>query len=159
MLVFGKNTTIMTKQLHSVIDSRKGWVTRVEINPEALEELKFWAFNADHMNIRNFVYPTQPLQIVVFSDTSSVGCGSYISINVVPMAHRNFTEIEMKQSSTWRELVSVKFALQNFLHQIINAHVKLYTDNKAVSFIVDSGSNKAHLNNITKEIFFFRKAE
>ena len=31
-----------------------------------------------------------------------------------PVAHKNFDDLEMKQSSTWRELKSVSFALRSF---------------------------------------------
>ena len=34
-----------------------------------------------------------------------------------------------------------------------NSSVKLYTDNKAVAFITDSGSNKPHFNTIANYIF------
>jgi hypothetical protein len=39
MLVFGKNTTIMTKQLHAVIDARSSWDSRVILTLDALAEL------------------------------------------------------------------------------------------------------------------------
>jgi hypothetical protein len=44
------------------------------------------------------------------------------------------------------------------LSLIKNSSVKLFTDNKAVSFIVESGSNKIHLNNLAKDIYLFTKS-
>ena len=64
----------------------------------------------------------------------------------------------MKQSSTWRELKSVSFALRSFAPVLHNSSVKLYTANKAVAFITDSGSNKPHLNTIAKDIFCLTSA-
>jgi len=75
-----------------------------------------------------------------------------------PVAHKNFDEPEMKQSSTWRELRSVGFALKSFGSILRNSSVKLYIDNKAVAFITDSGSSKPHLNSIAKDIFCFTSA-
>jgi len=75
-----------------------------------------------------------------------------------PVAHKNFDDLEMKQSSTWRELKSVSFALRSFGSILHNSSVKLYTDNKAVAFITDSGSNKLHLNSIDKDIVCFTSA-
>ena len=72
-----------------------------------------------------------------------------------PVAHKNFEDLEMKQSSTWRELKSVSFALRSFTPILHNSSAKLYTDNKAVAFITDSGSNKPHLNAIAKDVFCF----
>ena len=74
------------------------------------------------------------------------------------VAHKNFDDLEMKQSSTWRELKSVSFALRSFSPVLHNSSVKLYTANKAVAFITDSGSNKPHLNTIAKDIFCFTSA-
>ena len=48
---------------------------------------------------------------------------------------------------------SVSFALRSFAPILHISSVKLYTDNKAVAFITDSGSNKPHLNAIAKNIF------
>ena len=59
-----------------------------------------------------------------------------------PVAHKNFDDLEMKQNSTWRELKSVGFVLKSFAPILYNSSVKLYTDNKAVALITDSGSNK-----------------
>jgi len=157
MLVFGKNTTIMTKQLHAVIDTRMGWDCKVRVTLEAVKELEFWASNIESMNSRSFVFPPKLPQVIVYSDASSVGCGSHVSLNKNLVAHRNFTDLEMSQSSTWRELISVQFSLDSFSSFIAGAHVKLYTDNKAVSHIVESGSNKLHLNNIAKNIYLFTK--
>ena len=66
--------------------------------------------------------------------------------------------LEMKQSSTWRALKSVSFALRCFAPILYNSSVKLYTDNKAVAFITDSGSNKPHLNAIAKEMLCLSSA-
>ena len=75
-----------------------------------------------------------------------------------PVAHKNFDDLEIKQSSTWRELKSVSFALRSFAPVLHNSSVKLYTANKAVAFITDSGSNKPHLNTIAKDIFCLTSA-
>ena len=49
---------------------------------------------------------------IVHSDTSEVACASYIFLEAegFPVAQNNFDDIEIKQSSTWRELKSVSFA-------------------------------------------------
>ena len=70
----------------------------------------------------------------------------------------NFDDLETKQSSTWRELKSVSFALRSVTSILHNSSAKLYTDNKAVAFITDSGCNKPHLNAIAKDVFCFTSA-
>ena len=53
---------------------------------------------------------------------------------------------------------SVSFALRCFAPILHDSSVKLYTDSKTVAFITDSGSNKPHLNAISKVIFCFTSA-
>jgi hypothetical protein len=43
------------------------------------------------------------------------GCAAFISVGDMPIFYKNCNEIEMKQSSTWRELMCVKDALQSFI--------------------------------------------
>ena len=64
---------------------------------------------------------------IVYSDASDVACASYTYAEVegFPVAHKNFDDLEMKQSSTWRELKSVSFALRSFAPILHNSSVKL----------------------------------
>ena len=42
-----------------------------------------------------------------------------------PVDHKNFDDLEIKQSSTWRELKSVSFALRSFSPVLHDSSVKL----------------------------------
>ena len=150
----------MTKALHSVIDSRAYWNARVFLTTEAISELNYWCANARALNSRPFVYPANVPHHIVYSDASDVACASYIYAEVegFPVAHKNFDDLEMKQSSTWRELKSASFSLRSFAPVLYNSSVKLYTANKAVAFMTNSGSNKPHLNSIAKDIFCLTSA-
>ena len=92
---------------------------------------------------------------IVYSNASAVGCAAFISMNDKPVSHKNWDAIEMKQSSTWRELMCVKRALQGFTHFLKGRCIKWYTDNEGVATIVKSGSSKVHLHKLAKEIFSF----
>ena len=63
----------------------------------------------------------------------------------------------MKQSSTWRELHGVSFALKSFAHLLSGCFVKWFTDSQAVSLIVDSGSMKEYLHQLAVDIFHTAK--
>ena len=78
-------------------------------------------------------------------------------MNGIPVSHKNWDVIEMKQSSTWREHMAVKHALNSFTHLLKNNHVKWYTDNQAFAAIVKSGSNKVHLHRLALYSFRFSK--
>ena len=58
----------------------------------------------------------------------------------MPVSHKNWDSLQMKQSSTWRELHWVSFALKSFAHLLSGCSFKWFTDNQAVPFIVESGS-------------------
>ena len=62
MLIFGNICKIMTKALHSVIDSRAYWNARVCLTAEAISELNYWCANARAINSRPFVYPVKVYQ-------------------------------------------------------------------------------------------------
>ncbi|KAK2546877.1 hypothetical protein P5673_033389 [Acropora cervicornis] len=130
MLVFGHICKILKKALHPVNDSRAYWNSRVFLTTEAISELIYWRANARALNSRPLFVPHH----IVHSDASEVACASYICFGVAgfPVAHRNFDGLEMKQSSTWRALKSVSFALRCYVPILHNSSVKLYTDNKAL---------------------------
>ena len=82
--------------------------------------------NARALNSRPFVYPVN-VHHIVYSDASDVACASYIYVEIewFPVAHKNLDDLEMKQSSTWRKLKSVSFALRSFAPILHNSSVKL----------------------------------
>ena len=54
---------------------------------------------------------------------------------------KNFSEYEIKQNLTWRELFAIQFALQSFAPKISNKSVCWETENSAASLTVTSESN------------------
>ena len=148
---------LMTKAMHRLIECRRGWDAQVVLDSDVLVELKFWSEQLQNVNSRPIwrkqVLPSR----VVYSDASAVGCAAFISMNSKPVSHKNWDAIEMKQRSTWRELVCVKHALQSFANLLNGSHVKWYTDNKGVAAIVKSGSSKVHLHKLAMEIFSLSK--
>ena len=54
---------------------------------------------------------------------------------------KNFSEYEVKQNLTWRELFAIQFALQSFAPKISNKSVCWETENSAASLTVTSESN------------------
>ena len=101
----------MTKAMHRLIECRRDWDAQIVLDSDVLVELKFWREQVQNLNSRpiwrNHVLPSR----VVYSDASVVGCAALIFMNGKPVSHKNWDAIEMKQSSTGRELVCVKHAL------------------------------------------------
>ena len=74
----------------------------------------------------------------------------------MPVSYKNWDSLQMKKSSTWRELHCVSFALKSFAHLLSGCFVKWFTDSQAASLIVDSGSMKEHLHLLAVDIFHIR---
>ena len=127
------------------------------MDADVLLELKFWSEHLRSLNCRPIWGKTVLPSFIVYSDASAVGCAAFISMNDKPVSHKNWDAVEMKQSSTWRELMCVKHALQGFTHFLKGQCVKWYTDNKGVATIVKSGSNKVHLHKLAMEFFSHSK--
>ena len=106
-LIMGDVCKVTTKVMHCLIECRN-----------ALIELKFWREHLQSLNCRPIWRKhTLPSRVVYF-DASAVGCAASISMNGRPVPHKNWDAIEIKQSSTWKELMCVKHALQSFVHPL-----------------------------------------
>lgn len=60
---------------------------------------------------------------------------------------------EMGTSSTFREILAVKFVLLSLVNQLSGLTVKWFTDNQNVPRILSSGSSKGHLQSEVLSIF------
>ena len=76
----GNVTRLMSRNLYSLINSASAWSDYVQLNEEAVIELQFWQENLCKCNgIPIWPVKRRPTRIV-YSDASSVGCGSVIAI-------------------------------------------------------------------------------
>jgi len=107
---------LLTKSLHHLIECRGGWDAQLVLDADVLLELKFWREHLRSLNCRPIWSKTVLPSRIVYSIASAVGCAAFISMNDKPVSHKNWDAIEMKQSSTWRELMCVRHPLQGFTH-------------------------------------------
>jgi len=132
MLVFGNVCNLMTKSLHKALDRRQGWDSCVDLDPCARKELELWKNTVSNLNSRSFLNTDRKPSCIVYSDASATGCAAFIAINDTPVSHINLDSLLMNQSSTWRELHCVSFALKSFAHLLSGCDVKWFTGNQAV---------------------------
>ena len=83
----------------------------------------------------------------MFSDASSTGCGAFIKGSSL-ICHRNWSTEESRKSSTWRELVAIKFALDSFEDHLAGRRICCKTDSQNVVRIVQVGSMIKHCKNV-----------
>ncbi len=152
-LVLGNVSKLMTKGLFTTIEKRATWDTKLDISgfPQACNELGFWAENIKKLN-KKLLFQQELPKVITFSDASSVACGAVI-LGSNQIAHKNWNEKEKSMSSTWRELTAVQYALKSFVPILKGSPVHWFTDNKNVVSIINNGSMKAHLQEITLDIF------
>ena len=121
----------MTTALHSVIAGSAEYLGM----PRFFKLLKLFLIQIigvpmlGHSILYFFVCPVNVPRHIVYSEASDVACASciYVEVEGFLVAHKNFDDLEMKQSFTWRELKFVSFALRRFPPILHNSSVKLYT--------------------------------
>ena len=138
LLVFGNICKLMTKSLHRKIDSRTSWDNAMFLDPDWAKELRFWQKAASKLKLKSLVFKRRLPSRVVYSDASNTSCAASVSMNDRPLCHKNWNEIEMNHSSTWRELKCVQYALESFKVLLSDRTVKWFTDNQTVLSIVES---------------------
>ena len=107
-IVFGSICKLMTKALHRRINCVLTWDSVLTLDSDSIKELQFWLCSVKNLNCHLIVLKPSLCRKVVYSDASNTGCAAFISIDSTPIFYKNWDAIEMKQSSTWRELLCVR---------------------------------------------------
>ena len=61
-------------------------------------------------------------------------------------------KLKSSKSSTWRELLTIDYALESFVLFLKNSYLHLTTDNFATSLITKKGTNKPNLEEFVESI-------
>ena len=154
-LALGKIVRLFTRKIYYQIEGRKSWYTTEAAAPGTIEELQFCAQNIEAMNGCSFK-PKNTTTKMIFTDASSTGYGGYM-VNRLDeqICSGSFTEEEANTSSTFRELLAVRFVLQSFGELLKGQNIQINGDNMAAMRILSVGSTKPHLQNIALDIFHY----
>ena len=149
-LAIGPVSRLHTRALYRVINQRWSWSAPVMLSEEAQEELQFWQ---DHMHSLNGrpIWFSPGATRVAFSDASCYG--GYVVELGSDIANGQWSPVEARQSSTWRELKAVDQVLRSFAEKLAGHRVKWFTDNQNVVRIVQLGSRRQHLQDGAMSIF------
>lgn len=155
--VIGNLTRLKTRYLHKVIDERStvSWSTKFNVGRynDALAEIFFWKNAVMRLNIKNINEYTIP-SLLVCSDASSIACGGVVP-GTSHVCHCPWDEEQSKQSSTWRELVAIRFSLYSFIKVLAGKTVNCRSDSQAAVKILTVGSPKPELHSIALDIFHY----
>ena len=99
--------------------------------------------------------PHRTSNYVVYSDASPTGCGAHLDVNGEQVCNKQWDLVERRQSSTWRELAAILFALHSFLPLLVGSYTKWFSDSQTACKIIQVGSMRSELHTIAVEIFQF----
>ena len=115
-------------------------------------ELEFWLVQVENMNTKKLNEYKIP-STIVYSDASSFACGAYsVQLNN-SIFHKMWSINEVDKSSTWREMKAISLALGCYSNTLSRQTIKWYTDSKNCVSIVEKGSMKKDLHDLSMNIF------
>ena len=154
-LVMGNIAQLKRRNLYKIIGARHSCDSRISVkeNDGVINEIHFWRLNLSRLNCRPMFYQEIP-RVYISSDASNYALAAYYVLEETQnISFKNLSPDEAVQSSTWRELFAIFFALKSFDTNINSKHICWQTDNYAASIIVSSGSNKQHLQKLAESIY------
>ncbi|XP_053391340.1 uncharacterized protein LOC128554120, partial [Mercenaria mercenaria] len=161
--VFGTVVRLKSRSLYQAVQTRASWNALVRVCSDALGELLFWKENLEKLNICQFEQTQSVINtnvsvdgndnLNVFVDASGSGFGSFIEGFDDNQVVGSWSESEKRLSSTWRELEAVRRSLFSTVPSLENRRVTVNSDNKNVCSILNIGSKKPQLHDISVQIY------
>ena len=138
--------------LFFVISCRRSWHDHIVVSEQLAQELKFWLQHIDAFNgyaiKRKF-----SAMAVAYSDASDSGFGGLLALIGSYVSCGQWSEFEVAQSSTYRELKATLYVLQSFYKVLSHRKVKWFSDSQNMCRIVSVDSPKPELQSIAVSIF------
>ena len=153
-LTAGTTVRLMTRFSYKAVQSAASWNSCIQLHESSLQEVNFWQQNISSLNKqqiwRNNKIPSQ----IVYSDASNRACGAILQIDGIKKTfHRNGSESEQQQSSTWRELRAVCHAVEAFKPDLQSRTVSWFKDNQSIVSIISNGSKVENLQFLALNLF------
>ena len=159
--VLGKISSLMRRSLHYLIATNivdGNWDGRLNLAHEnyALSELFFWKRNVKKLNSRSLL-PCEAHSLTGYSVASDFALGAILKdLKDQGKSHvcrLSFSEDEILESSTSRELKAILLALRSFRTILSDHKVKWYSDNQGACHIFKKGSMKPDLQDLALDLY------
>ncbi|MCG7877889.1 MAG: reverse transcriptase domain-containing protein, partial [Candidatus Thiodiazotropha endolucinida] len=147
----GPLVRLRTRSLYDCVQNRASWEAPVLVGAKALDELIFWKENIRSLNESCFSEGSV-IDKSVFCDASGAGFGGYILDVQDSEVVGSWSETESALSSTWRELETVYRVVQSSVEILEGQNVSVNSDNKNVCSILQVGSKKPYLHDISVKV-------
>ena len=154
-LVVGKLGRLFTRACVAALAARRDWETRVPVTPELREELAFWASMPREQAAAPIRASPQTTALTINTDASDFGWAGVL--NGATVAHGYLQPAERLTSSACRELLAVLYTLQSLEDQLQGQRVHVLTDSTNNVSIVEHGSGREHLQELSLRIFWWCK--
>ena len=113
----GNVARLFTRKCYAAIERRTSWAQPLNVSAAIRDELSFWLSNIDTFNGRA-MSPKSSAVGVVYSDVNDSGFGGYFVQCGVDLVSGVWSEDQMHSSSTFREILAVKFVLLSLVNQL-----------------------------------------
>eukprot|EP00873_Tetraselmis_striata_P038373 jgi/Tetstr1/458637/TSEL_004341.t1 len=118
------------RELHCVLATRQCWGGRVKMTNQLLRDIKWWNQVPAQHNGRSMYKPVETAYL--HADSSTYGWGAVLNNNNAYKARGFWYEDDRSRHITWKELRTVRHAVESFLPQLRGRRVLLHEDNTAV---------------------------
>ena len=118
----GNIVQLKTRNLYKIIGARHSWDNRISVreNDGVINEIHLWRLNLSRLNCRPMFYQEIP-HVYISSDASNYALAAYYVLEETQ--NINLSPDEAAQSSIWRELFAIFFALKSFDMKINSKHI------------------------------------
>jgi hypothetical protein len=151
MPVLGNVALLQTKSFYQLIERRVSWDSVMNIS-ECYLTVQFWESQLSKPFSKKLFKDFLP-SVIAYSDASNVAGAAFLVECDKVIAHRAWTEFEQNQSSTYRELLAIHYGLNSFVSKLAGKQVIWYTDSKNCVSILEKGSLKLTLQELSLHIF------
>ena len=144
-LALGPIVRLQTRGLYADQNRMNSLSHKLCLSEEAIDDLRFWRDNFCQLVGRPIWRPSPTIDLITYSDASSLGWGGFVVQFGSAVARGNWSESESLCSSALREIRAIRYVLQSFSHVLEARDCKHRTDNQSVCGILSVGSSKPHL--------------
>lgn len=114
----------MTRHCQINIAALAAWDTKHQLDNYCISELMIWNEHIMHIN-KNHCFQPVVYNKIVYSDPSSFACDALLRNRSEFVCHKMFSAEELSRSSTYRELVTILYALHAFGSSLHNSSNKM----------------------------------
>ncbi len=148
----GPLSRLLTRKMYAFVDQSRTWDGIHHLDMDTRQEIDFWLENFNRLN-GYAIKSKHAFTKIVYSDASDHSFGGFVVEKLgEKLAQGTFTDAEMYESSTFRELAAVKHVLDSFKTELAHQIVLWHSDNINTTRIINVGSPKSHLQELALEI-------